>query len=191
MERRPRLPGGPARAHRGPAPRRKDAGRDAPGLLRAQGGGEHARERPRRSRHWRSRSARACTRSCVSRCWSPPSDDFRVEGGIHPDQLEPRPGVHRVAGVRLEGNFAPGADLDPRRAGQHGSCAGRWWTPSATGSSARRSPRAAGGLELAPRAGPRTDKTGSYTVARADAGRYRVTATVGGAVAPSKSVLVR
>ena len=96
-----------------------------------------------------------------------------------------------VAGVRLEGNFAP-ALVSIRADRPAGSCGAGSWTRSAIACSARRSRSNGGSARAWQRvAGTRTDKLGNYVARAPVRGRYRVTATLGTVTVPSTSVGVR
>jgi hypothetical protein len=121
----------------------------------------------------------------------PPSDDFRVEGGILPTSWNRGQAFIALAGVRVEGSFPPalvsirveggtrllrGKVLDAFR---HRILGAQVFLERRAGSSWRR-------VRV-----KRTDKAGRYTIGAPSRGRYRVTATVGGHSLSSKSVLVR
>jgi Carboxypeptidase regulatory-like domain len=121
----------------------------------------------------------------------PPSDDFRVFGGIFPTAWNRGQAFIALAGVRVEGTFPPalvsiraergtrvvrGTVIDAFR---HRIVGARIVLERRSGSGWRR-------LRTA-----RTDRSGRFAVQASAAGRYRVTATVGGASLASKSVVVR
>jgi hypothetical protein len=121
----------------------------------------------------------------------PPSDDFRVDGGVLPTAWNRGQAFIALAGVRLEGSFPPAlvsirAERGTRLLRGHVLDAFRHRILGAQ-------------LFLERRAGSnwrrvlvrRSSKTGSYTIGAPTRGRYRVTATVGGHSLSSKSVLVR
>jgi hypothetical protein len=121
----------------------------------------------------------------------PPNDDFRVEGGILPTSWNRGQAFIALAGVRVEGNFAPalvsirgerGTRLVRGRvvdAFRHRILGARISLERRAGSSWRRV------------TGARSDTAGNYAVRAPSAGRYRVTATVGASTAQSKTVGVR
>jgi hypothetical protein len=121
----------------------------------------------------------------------PPNDDFRVEGGILPTSWNRGQAFIAVAGVRVEGNFAPalvsiraerGTQLLRGRvvdAFRHRVLGAQIFAERRSGSSWRRV-----GVT-------RTDRRGSFTVRAPSRGRYRVTATVGATSVSSSSVGVR
>jgi hypothetical protein len=121
----------------------------------------------------------------------PPSDDFRVFGGILPTAWNRGQAFIALAGVRVEGSFAPalvsiraergtrfvrGRVVDSFR---HRIIGARISFERRAGSGWRR-------LRMA-----RTNGDGRFTIQAPTRGRYRVTATVGGASLASKSVVVR
>jgi hypothetical protein len=121
----------------------------------------------------------------------PPSDDFRVEGGIYPTSWNRGQAFIAVAGVRIEGNFAPvlasirtdrgsrllrGKVVDAFR---HRILGAQISLERRLGSSWRRVNTT------------RTGRDGLYAVKAPVAGRYRVTATVGTVTVVSTSVGVR
>jgi hypothetical protein len=121
----------------------------------------------------------------------PASDDFRVEGGIHPTSWNRGQAFIAVAGVRLEGNFAPAlASIRAERgsrlvrgkvvdAFRHRILGAQIALERRVGSSWRRVNTS------------RTGRDGSYTVRAPARGRYRVSATVGTVTVVSTSVGVR
>ncbi len=118
----------------------------------------------------------------------PPNDDFRVDGGILPTSWNRGQAFIALAGVRVEGNFAPalvsiraarGTRLLRGRvvdAFRHRILGAQIFLERRAGSSWRRV-----GLT-------RTDKQGNYVVRAASRGRYRVTATVGATSVSSSSL---
>jgi hypothetical protein len=121
----------------------------------------------------------------------PPSDDFRVEGGILPTSWNRGQAFIALSGVRVEGNFAPalvsihaerssrvvrGVVLDAFR---HRVVGARVALERRTGSSWRRV--AAG----------RTSPRGTYSIHASQRGRYRVTATLATTTVASASLGVR
>lgn len=122
---------------------------------------------------------------------NPASDDYRVEGGIFPTSWNRGQAFIALAGVRVEGNFAPAlvsirADRDTRTvrgrvvdAFRHRVLGAQISLERRTGSGWRR-------VRLA-----RTDRNGNYAAPTPTPGRYRVTASVGTATASSTSVGVR
>jgi len=119
----------------------------------------------------------------------PPSDDYRVEGGILPTSWNRGQAFIALAGVRVEGNFAPalvsiragrgavrGLVLDAFR---HRVVGAQLALERRVGSSWRRV------------AARRTDRRGSYSVRVRQRGRYRVTATVATTTVVSTSVGIR
>ena len=122
---------------------------------------------------------------------NPASDEYRIEGGIQPTSWNRGQAFIALAGVRIEGNFAPAlvsirADREDRTlrgrvvdAFRHRVLGAQIWLERRAGSSWRRVGRA------------RTDKAGTYAVRASIPGRYRVSATVGTATASSTSVGVR
>jgi hypothetical protein len=121
----------------------------------------------------------------------PPSDDFRVDGGVLPTAWNRGQAFIALAGVRLEGSFPPalvsiraergkrllrGKVLDAFR---HRILGAQVVLERRAGSNWRR---------VLVR---RSDRAGNYAIGAPTRGRYRVTATVGGRSLPSKSVLVR
>jgi hypothetical protein len=121
----------------------------------------------------------------------PPSDEYRVEGGIQPTSWNRGQAFIALAGVRVEGNFAP-ARVSIRR--ERGTRLLRGLVVDGF-----RHPVLGARVSLERRAGSgwrrvgvtRTGTTGRYVVRAAAPGRYRVTATVGTASASSTSVGVR
>jgi Carboxypeptidase regulatory-like domain len=120
----------------------------------------------------------------------PPSDDFRVFGGIFPTAWNRGQAFIALAGVRVEGSFPPalvsiraergkrvvrGTVIDSFR---HRVVGARISLERRAGSGWRR-------LRAA-----RSDRNGRFAVQAPATGRYRVTATVGGASRASKSVVV-
>lgn len=118
----------------------------------------------------------------------PSSDDFRVEGGILPTSWNRGQAFIALAGVRVEGNFAPalvsirgergtrflrGRVVDAFR---HRVLGAQIFLERRSGSSWRRV-----GVT-------RTDKQGNYVAPTSSRGRYRVTATVGATSVSSTSV---
>jgi hypothetical protein len=121
----------------------------------------------------------------------PSSDDFRVSGGILPTAWNRGQAFIALAGVRVEGSFAPalvsiraergtrlvrGLVVDGFR---HRIIGAQISLERRAGSSWRR-------LKTA-----RTNRNGRFTVQAPAGGRYRVTATVGAMSLSSKSVPVR
>jgi hypothetical protein len=121
----------------------------------------------------------------------PPSDDYRVEGGVQPTSWNRGQAFIALAGVRVEGNFAPAlvsirADRGTRLMRgrvvdgfRHRILGAQIALERRIGSSWRRV------------AVTRTDRRGNYSVAALSRGRYRVTATVGTTTVPSTSIGVR
>jgi hypothetical protein len=121
----------------------------------------------------------------------PPNDDFRLEGGVLPTSWNRGQAFIALAGVRVEGNFAPAlvsirADRTGRLvrgrvvdAFRHRVLGAQIALERRAGSSWRRV------------RGTRTDKRGNYVVRVPSRGRYRVTATVGTVTIVSTSVGVR
>jgi hypothetical protein len=121
----------------------------------------------------------------------PPSDDFRVEGGILPTSWNRGQAFIALVGVRVEGNFAPAlvsvrADRATRLLRgrvvdgfRHRVLGAQVALERRAGSSWRR-------VALA-----RTNMRGNYSVRAPSRGRYRVTATVGTTTVPSSSVGIR
>jgi len=121
----------------------------------------------------------------------PPSDDYRVDGAVLPTSWNRGQAFIALAGVRVEGNFAPalvsirssraprivrGLVLDSFR---HRILGAPVRLERRVGSSWRRV------------ASSRTTARGAYAFRAAVRGRYRVTASVGASSASSKSVGVR
>jgi hypothetical protein len=121
----------------------------------------------------------------------PPSDDYRVEGGILPTSWNRGQAFIALVGVRVEGNFAPAlvsvrADRATRLLRgrvvdgfRHRVLGAQVALERRAGSSWRRV------------AVTRTDTRGNYSVRASSRGRYRVTATVGTTTVPSSSVGIR
>ena len=121
----------------------------------------------------------------------PPSDDFIVDGSIHPTSWNRGQAFIALAGVRVEGNFAPAIasirGLSSTRtvrgrvvdAFGHGVLGAQVFLERRVGSGWRR-------VSVT-----RTRKTGSYAVRAPVRGRYRVTATVGTSSVTSTSVGLR
>jgi hypothetical protein len=121
----------------------------------------------------------------------PPNDDYRVDGGILPTSWNRGQAFIALAGVRVEGNFAPalvsiraerGTRLVRGRvvdAFRHRILGAQISLERRAGSSWRRV-----GVT-------RTDKLGNYVAPAPGRGRYRVSATVGATTIPSTSVAVR
>jgi hypothetical protein len=121
----------------------------------------------------------------------PPSDDFLVDGGIHPTSWNRGQAFIALAGVRVEGNFGPAiASIKGERgtrmlrgkvvdAFRHRILGAQIFLERRVGSSWRR-------VALT-----RTDKNGLYGVRAPTRGRYRVTAAVGTTSVSSTSVGVR
>jgi hypothetical protein len=121
----------------------------------------------------------------------PPSDEYRVEGGILPTAWNRGQAFIALAGVRVEGNFAPAlvsirAERGTRLirgkvvdAFRHRVLGAPISLERRVGSAWRRAATA------------RTNKNGVYAVRAPIRGRYRVTATVGTSSASSKSIPVR
>lgn len=121
----------------------------------------------------------------------PPSDDYRVQGGILPTSWNRGQAFIALAGVRVEGNFAPALVSIRRERGtrlvrgrvvdafRHRVLGARIALERRAGSGWRR-------VAIA-----RTNQNGSYVMRAPTPGRYRVTATVGTASASSTSVGVR
>jgi Carboxypeptidase regulatory-like domain len=122
---------------------------------------------------------------------NPASDEYRLEGGVFPTSWNRGQAFIAVAGVRVEGNFAPAlASIRAERgtrlvrgrvvdAFRHRVVGARITLERRTGSGWRRVGRA------------RTDKRGNYVVAAPSPGRYRVSASVGTVTVQSTSVGVR
>ena len=121
----------------------------------------------------------------------PPSDDFRIEGGVSPTSWNRGQAFIAAAGLSVEGNFLPrvvsvradrgsrilrGKVVDSFR---HKVLGAQIALERRVGSSWRRVSRT------------RTDKNGLYAVTAAARGRYRVTATVATTTIVSTSVGVR
>jgi hypothetical protein len=121
----------------------------------------------------------------------PPSDDYRVEGGILPTSWNRGQAFIALAGVGVEGNFAPTlvtirADRGTRLVRgrvfdsfKHRILGAQIALERRIGSSWRR-------VALT-----RSDRLGSYSARAPVRGRYRVTATVGTTAVPSTSVGIR
>ena len=121
----------------------------------------------------------------------PPSDDYRVEGGILPTSWNRGQAFIALVGVRVEGNFAPAlvsvrADRGTRLlrgrvvdAFRHRVLGAQIALERRAGSSWRRV------------AVTRTNTRGNYSVRAPIRGRYRVAATVGTTTVPSSSVGIR
>jgi hypothetical protein len=121
----------------------------------------------------------------------PPSDDYRVEGGILPTSWNRGQAFIALVGVRVEGNFAPAlvsvrADRATRLLRgrvvdgfRHRVLGAQVALERRAGSSWRR-------VALG-----RTNMRGNYSVRAPSRGRYRVTATVGTTTVPSSSVGIR
>jgi hypothetical protein len=121
----------------------------------------------------------------------PPSDDFRVEGAILPTSWNRGQAFIALAGVRVEGNFAPAVVSIRRERGTrrlrgrvvdgfgHAVLGAQLVLERRTGSGWRRV------------AVTRSDKRGKYVVRVAGRGRYRSAATVGATTVRSTSVGVR
>jgi hypothetical protein len=121
----------------------------------------------------------------------PPSDDFVVDGSIQPTSWNRGQAFIALAGVRVEGNFAPAvASIRAERgtrtvrgrvvdAFRHSVLGARVFLERRAGSSWRRL------------SATRTGKSGTYAVRVPGRGRYRVTATVGTSSVSSSSVGVR
>jgi hypothetical protein len=121
----------------------------------------------------------------------PPNDDFRIEGGVLPTSWNRGQAFIAVAGVHLEGNFAPAiVSIRADRVGRlvrgrvvdafrHRVLGAQIALERRVGSAWQRVARA------------RTDKRGTYVARAPVRGRYRVTATVGTVTVPSTSVGVR
>jgi hypothetical protein len=109
----------------------------------------------------------------------PPSDDFVVDGSIHPTSWNRGQAFIAIAGVRVEGNFAPSVVSIRREPGTrslrgrvvdgfgHRVLGAQIFLERRAGSSWRR--------VLV----TRTGKSGTYAIRAPARGRYRVTATVG------------
>lgn len=122
---------------------------------------------------------------------NPPSDDFRVEGGVHPTSWNRGQAFIAVAGVRVEGNFAP-ALVSIRAARETRVVRGRVvdsFRHGILGAQIALEQRVGGGWRRVARA--RTNKLGGYVVRAPSRGRYRVTATVGTSSLPSTSIGLR
>lgn len=121
----------------------------------------------------------------------PPSDDFRVEGGIFPTAWNRGQAFIAATGLRLEGNFVPRtvsirAARDARivrgkvvDAFRHAVVRAQVSLERRVGSSWRRAARA------------RTDRNGAYAIPARQRGRYRVSATLATTTVTSASVGVR
>jgi len=121
----------------------------------------------------------------------PPNDDYRVEGGILPTSWNRGQAFIALAGVRVEGNFAPAlASIRAERgtrvirgrvvdAFRHRILGAQISLERRAGSAWRRV------------AVTRTDRLGNYSVRAASPGRYRVTATVGATTVASTSLGIR
>ena len=121
----------------------------------------------------------------------PRSDDFRIEGGVLPTSWNRGQAFIAVAGVHLEGNFAPA--LVSIRAGRAGRLLrGRVvdaFRHRVLGAQIALERRVGSAWQRVART--RTDKQGNYVARAPVRGRYRVTATVGTVTVPSTSVGVR
>jgi hypothetical protein len=121
----------------------------------------------------------------------PPNDDFRVEGGILPTAWNRGQAFIALAGVRVEGNFAPA--LVSLRA-ERGSRVLRGRVVDAfrhrvLGAQIALERRAGSGWRRV--GGTRTDQAGNYAVRASTPGRYRVTAAVGATTVASTSRGIR
>ena len=121
----------------------------------------------------------------------PPSDDFRVEGGVLPTSWNRGQAFIALAGVRVEGNFAPA--LVSIRADRTGRLVrGRVvdaFRHRVLGAQIALERRVGSAWQRVART--RTDKQGNYVARAPVRGRYRVTATLGTVTVPSTSVGVR
>ena len=122
---------------------------------------------------------------------NPASDDFRVDGGIFPTSWNRGQAFIALAGVRVEGNFAP-ALVSIR--GERGTRLLRGRVVDAfrhrvLGAQIALERRAGSGWRRVGQT--RTDKRGNYAARVPSAGRYRVSATVGTVTISSTSVGVR
>jgi hypothetical protein len=121
----------------------------------------------------------------------PPNDDFVVDGSVHPTAWNRGQAFIAIAGVRVEGNFAPVVVSIRREPGTRG-LRGRVVDGFGHGVVGAQT-------FLERRAGPgwrrvsvtRTGRTGAYAVRAPGRGRYRVTATVGTTSVSSTSLGLR
>jgi hypothetical protein len=122
---------------------------------------------------------------------NPPSDDYRVDGGILPTSWNRGQAFIALSGVRVEGNFAPAlVSIRPERGTR--LIRGRvvdGFGHNVLGAQIALEHRAGSGWRRVGRA--RTNKRGTYVVRTATRGRYRVTATVSTTTVPSTSVGLR
>jgi hypothetical protein len=121
----------------------------------------------------------------------PPSDDFIVDGSIHPTSWNRGQAFIALAGVRVEGNFAPAIASIRGLSGTH-TVRGRVvdaFGHSVLGAQVFLERRVGSGWRRV--SVTRTRKTGSYAVRAPVRGRYRVTATVGTNSVTSTSVGLR
>jgi hypothetical protein len=121
----------------------------------------------------------------------PPSDDFVVDGSIHPTSWNRGQAFIALAGVRLEGNLAPALASIRSLSGTR-TLRGRVvdaFGHSVLGAQVFLERRASSGWRRV--SVTRTRKTGAYAVRAPLRGRYRVTATVGTSSVSSTSVGVR
>jgi hypothetical protein len=109
----------------------------------------------------------------------PPSDDFVVDGSIHPTSWNRGQAFIAIAGVRVEGNFAPSVVSIRRERGTR-SLRGRVvdaFGHRVLGAQIFLERRAGSGWRRVSLT--RTGKSGTYGIRAPARGRYRVTATVG------------
>ena len=121
----------------------------------------------------------------------PPSDDYRVDGGILPTSWNRGQAFIALAGVRVEGNFAPALvsiRTEPATRLLRGLAVDAF-RHRILGAVISLERRAASGWRRV--AVTRTDKNGNYVVRAPAPGRYRVTATVGTSSASSTSRGIR
>ncbi len=121
----------------------------------------------------------------------PPSDDFVVDGGIQPTSWNRGQAFIAIAGVRVEGNFAPALVSIRRDPGtrslrgrvvdafRHRILGAQIFLERRAGSSWRR-------VSVT-----RSSKAGTYAIRAPAPGRYRVTASVGTTSISSSSLAVR
>ena len=122
---------------------------------------------------------------------NPPSDEFRVEGGVSPTSWNRGQAFIAAAGLRLEGNFVP--RTVSIRAGRDGRIVrGKVvdaFRHAVVGAQVSLERRSGSGWRRVARA--RTGKNGVYAFPAPTRGRYRVTATVATTTVVSTSVGVR
>jgi hypothetical protein len=121
----------------------------------------------------------------------PPSDDYRLDGGILPTSWNRGQAFIAVSGVRVEGNFAPSL-VSIRAEGSARLLRGKVvdsFRHQILGARISLERRAGSGWRRV--AVTRTNRTGNYVVRAPGRGRYRVTATVGLSSVASTSVGIR